>query len=378
VIGPDRRVVDELHAFLESQLPEFQAEFGDRGDFEAGREWQRRLDSGGWVGLNWSVEYGGRALDLATHIACENALSEAGAPQIAGFIGVNTVAAAIMRWGSEEQKRFLPGIRSAELVFCQGFSEPEAGSDLASLRTRAEVTADGFVLNGQKVWTSHGGDGDQCLVLARTTPVKTGTRSHRGLSLFLVPLGLPGVMALPIEQLNGDKEFCELFFDDVFLPTSALVGPLDEGWRVAMSTLAHERAAAMMLAMRTRAQVRKAAARHAPSAPAYRRDDLLRLYVDAEVLGLLAERSIAEIGAGTVGPAQSVVKLAWSQTDQKCAELFFDLHGPAAAAGLAPAASDALLFSRSSTIAAGSTEVMRNILSEQVLGLPRSDSYQLG
>lgn len=366
----DQVIVDELRVFLDTQVPNFRIEFGDRSDFAAAREWQRRLDRGGWVGLNWPTEYGGRALDLATHVACENSISDSGAPQIAGFIGVNTVASAIMQWGSDQQKQFLPGIRSADLVFCQGFSEPDAGSDLASLRTRADGSPDGFVLNGQKMWTSHGNEADQCLVLARTTPA-SGGRSHRGLSLFLVPLGLPGVSVAPIRQLNGAEEFSALFFDNVSLPHAALLGPLNQGWQVAMSTLAHERAAAMMLAMRTRALVRNATRRYASSIPSHRRDDLLQLYTESEILGLLAERSIAEIGAGNPGPAQSVVKLAWSQVDQKYAEGFFDLRGPAAAAGPALSEADTLLFSRSSTIAAGSTEVMRNILAELVLGLPR-------
>ena len=370
--GHDQSIVNELLDFLDTHLPRFRAEYGERTDFAASRAWQRQLDIGGWVGLDWPAEYGGRALNLATHVACEAALSESGAPQIAGFIGVNTVAAAIMHLGSPEQKQYLPGIRSAELLFCQGFSEPGAGSDLASLRTRASVGSDGFVLDGQKVWTSHGAEGDQCLVLARTTPVDSNGRSPRGLSLFLVPLDVPGVTVAPIMQLNGGAEFAELFFDSVSLPRTALLGPLDDGWRAAMSTLAHERAAAMMLAMRTRAQVRNVTGQHMRTVPAYRRDDLLRLYVESEVLGLLAERSIAEIGAGTVGPAQSLVKLSWSQVDQRYAELTFDLHGAAAVGGLAPAATDALLFSRSSTIAAGTTEVMKNILSEQVLALPRS------
>lgn len=367
----DMEVLAEAEAFLATEGPAFRAEFGDRQDFEVARAWQRRLDRGGWVGLNWPTEYGGRALDLATQVAVETAIGEVGAPQIAGFIGVNTVASALMRWGTPEQKAFLPGIRSADLIFCQGFSEPGAGSDLASLRTRAQKTGEGFILTGQKIWTSHGADGDQCLVLARTTPIADGTRSHKGLSLLLVPLDLPGVTVAPIRQLNGGREFCEVFFDDVRLPSSALVGPLDDGWRAAMSTLAHERAAAMLLSMRTRATVRTAVRSTLADAPPARRDEVLQLYVDAEVLGLLAERSIAEIGAGTVGPAQSVVKFAWSLVDQRYSELLFDVHGPAAAAGLAPAAAEALLFSRSSTIAAGTTEVMRNILAEQVLGLPR-------
>lgn len=370
--GPDQTVLAELTEFLEVELPRFQADFADSTGFEARREWQRRLDTGGWVGLNWPTQHGGRALDLATQVACETAMNSSGAPQIAGFIGVNTVASAIMHFGSDQHKQYLPGIRSGALIFCQSFSEPEAGSDLASLRTRAEATADGFVLNGQKVWTSNATEGDQTLVLVRTTAIESGGRSHRGLSLFLVPLDLPGVTVTGIRQLNGDNEFAEIFFDDAALPESALVGPVDEGWRVAMSTLAHERAAAMMLAMRTRALVRNAARREAATVPPSRRDDLLRLYLRSEVLGLLAERSVAELGSGNPGPAQSVVKLAWSQVDQSFADLMFSLRGAAATAGLAPQETEALLFSRSSTIAAGTTEVMRNILAEQVLGLPRT------
>ena len=366
----DAALVAQLRDFLHDELPHFKAEFGERTDFAACRSWHRRLDRGGWVGLNWPTEYGGRNVNLATQVACETELSTAGAPQIAGFIGVNTVAAALMAWGSVEQKSALPRVRSGELLYCQGFSEPEAGSDLASLRTRVERRGDRLMLTGQKVWTSHGLEADACLVLARSTPAGDGGRSHRGLSVLLVPLDLPGITVSPIRQITGQSEFSEIFFDGAELPISALVGPLDEGWKVAMSTLAHERAAAMILAARTRAAVRSTLATNAPL-PMARRDDALRLLVDAEVLGLLAERSIAEIGAGHPGPAQSVVKLAWSRVDQRLAELSYHLAGPKAIAGEAPAVTEALLFSRSSTIAAGTTEVMQTILSEQVLGLPR-------
>jgi len=366
----DAALVAQLRDFLRDELPRFHADFGDRTDFAACRDWQRRLDRGGWVGLNWPTDYGGRDVDLATQVACETELSSSGAPQIAGFIGVNTVAAAIMAWGSAEQKSMLVKIRSGELIYCQGFSEPGAGSDLASLRTRAERHGDELTLTGQKVWTSHGVEADACLVLARSTPAQQGGRSHRGLSVLLVPLDLPGVTVTPIRQITGQFEFAEIFFDSVKLPTSVLVGPLDQGWKVAMSTLAHERAAAMILAARTRAAVRSALTTNSPL-PLAKRDEALRLLVDAEVLGLLAERSIAEIGAGQPGPAQSVVKLAWSRVDQRLAELVFDLAGPAALTGRAPKVTEALLFSRSSTIAAGTTEVMQTILGEQVLGLPR-------
>ncbi len=365
-------ILAELQAFLQEEVPAFRAEFGDRHDFAAARAWQRRLDGGGWVGLNWPAEYGGRALDLPTQVAVENAIGDTGVPQIAGFIGVNTVASADHADGVHRSRSHSSPVSAARISSsARAFRSRVRAATWRVLRTRAKRTDDGFVLDGQKVWTSHAAEGDQCLVLARTTPVESGGRSHKGLSMFLVPLNLPGVTVSPIRQLNGGLEFCELFFDDVHLPSAALVGPLDDGWRAAMGTLAHERAAAMLLAMRTRAIVRNAVRSAGSAAPASRREEALELYVNSEVLGLLAERSIAEIGAGTVGPAQSVVKLAWSHVDQRYAELFFDLQGPGAAAGLAPAATEALLFSRSSTIAAGSTEVMRNILGEQVLGLPR-------
>jgi alkylation response protein AidB-like acyl-CoA dehydrogenase len=178
------------------------------------------------------------------------------------------------------------------------------------------------------------------------------------------------VTIAPIRQLNGSSEFAEVFFDDVALPHAALLGPLDQGWKVAMSALAHERAAAMVLATRTRAAVRAWLASDG-AINDHRRDEAMRLYVDAEVLGLLAERCIAEIGSGAPGPAQSVVKLVWSDVDQRHSEMSFDFAGPSATAGGAPVAAERLLFSRSSTIAAGTTEVMRNILAEQVLKLPR-------
>lgn len=367
----DTGVIAELEAFLSHELPAHEADFAHRTDFEACIAWQRRLNQGGWVGLHWPMEFGGRNLDLATQVACESTLSRSGAPAIGGFIGVNTVAAAIMEWGSTMQHRMLPRILSGEIVACQGFSEPGAGSDLASLRTRVRDDGDGFVLAGQKVWTSHGGDADVCLVLARSTAVNGGGRSHRGMSALLVDLDLPGVSVVPIRQLNGACEFSEIFFDDVPLPTSSLVGPWDHGWTVAMSTLAHERAAAMILATRTRAEIVSAIRGWSDQIPAARRDDALALLVKAEVLGMLAQRSVAEIGAGQPGPAQSVVKLWWSQLDQEFAELSFDLAGAGATTGLDPQATERLLFSRSSTIAAGTSEVMRTILAEQVLGLPR-------
>jgi alkylation response protein AidB-like acyl-CoA dehydrogenase len=370
VTGLDDAVLRELGRFLDAKLPGFKAAFGSRTDFEACLAWHRLLHEGGFVGLNWPTEYGGKAVDLATQVACETALGAAGAPPIAGFIGVNTVASAIMQWGSAEQKAVLPKIRSGEVIYCQGFSEPGAGSDLASLRTRADQRESSFVLNGQKVWTSHGAEAKVCLVLARTTPVRSG-RSHKGLSLLLVPLDSPGVTVTPIRQLTGNWEFAEIFFDNVEVPADALVGPIDQGWKVAMSTLAHERAAAIVLATRTRAAVRATLTKQRDSIPAKRRDAALQLFVAAEILGILAERSLAEIGSGHPGPAQSVVKLAWSTVDQHHADLAVELRGADAVAGQDPEAAEALLFSRSSTIAAGTTEVMRTILAEQVLGLPR-------
>ena len=369
--GVDADTLAELTSFLDAELPAFAAEFGRRSDFAAAMAWHRIMAAGNWVGLNWPAEFGGRAMDLETQVACETMLRAAGAPQIAGFIGVNTVAAAIMQWGTVEQKSLLPRIRSGEVLYCQGFSEPDAGSDLAGLRTRADVRNGEFVVTGQKVWTSHGTEAQGALILVRTTAVEGGGRSHRGLTLLLVPLDLPGVTVSPIRQLTGACEFAEIFLDEVRVPAGALLGPLDEGWKVAMSTLSHERAASLILASRTVADVRSLLTERSSAVTEERRDEALQLLVDAEVLGLLAERSVAETGGGHPGPAQSLVKLAWSRIDQRYADTAFALAGPNAAVGLDQEMADALLFSRSSTIAAGTTEVVKSILAEQVLGLPR-------
>jgi alkylation response protein AidB-like acyl-CoA dehydrogenase len=374
--APDRAVskdsvVQELTRFLAAELPGFRDRYGSRNTFETSLEWHRTLAAAGFVGLHWPVEYGGLGIDVATQVACESALSQAGAPPLAGFIGVNTVASAIMQWGTDEQKTALPRIRSGEQIFCQSFSEPGAGSDLASIRATLTRSDDGFVLNGQKVWTSHGLRGDYAFVLARSAPIGDSGRSNRGLSALLVPLDAPGVTRRPIRQLNGREEFAEIFFDDVLLDESALLGPLDEGWRVAMSALAHERAASLTLAARTCAAADTAIRARAKTVQARDRADLTDLYLRSEALRLLSERSLSELENGTPGPAQSVVKLAWSQFDQHFAELMFRLAGPGAPAGHEPELQEHLLFSRSSTIAAGTSEVMRTILAEQVLGLPR-------
>jgi alkylation response protein AidB-like acyl-CoA dehydrogenase len=364
-------IVEELTRFVADELPRFREQHGQDATFEVSLAWHRLLAAAGFVGMHWPVEYGGRGIDVPTQVAYEATLSSAGAPPIAGFIGVNTVASAIMQWGTDDQKKALPRIQSGEQIFCQSFSEPGAGSDLASLRATLKTTDAGYVLNGQKVWTSHGLHGDYAFVLARSTPVGDSGRSHRGLCALLVPLDAPGVTRRAIRQLNGRAEFAEIFFDGVLLDDSALLGLLDEGWRVAMSALAHERAASLTLAARTCAAAGTAIRERAATVNPRDRADLIDLHLRSEALRLLAERSLSDIENGTPGPAQSVVKLAWSQFDQQFAEVMFRLAGPAAPGGAEPALENHLLFSRSSTIAAGTSEVMRTILAEQVLGLPR-------
>lgn len=362
--------VEELREFLTRELPAFETEWGDDRGFVARRAWQRRLHGGGWVAPGWPVEIGGRGLDVGERVACDLLLGEFGAPVVAGVLGVNNVGPTIAAWGTDEQREHLPRILSAEEIWCQGFSEPDAGSDLASLRTRAVLDGNHFVVNGQKVWTSQGLEATHCQLLVRTN---TDVPKHKGISALAIPLDLPGIERRPLRQITGESDFAELFFDDVQVPVSALLGPVDEGWRVTMTTLSHERAGVIMVAAQMEAEIDRLVAhyRGAGLGPA-ESDELMARYVEAKVLGLLGEVSLADATAGRgPGPEQSVIKLAWSLLSQKIGETRMALAGIDGVTGKDIAAERAYLGSRAATIAGGTTEVMKNILAERVLGLPK-------
>lgn len=359
-----------LEAFVREQLPHHRAEWGDDEGFPARLSWQRRLHAGGWVGLAWPEEFGGRGLGVVDQVECEVVLARHGAPQLAGLLGVNNVGPTLMALGTAAQQTSLPRILSGEEVWCQGFSEPGSGSDLASLRTRAVLDDDHFVIDGQKIWTTDGVDASHCELMVRTDP--TAARPHDGLSVLLVPLDLPGITRRPIRQIDGSEGFAEVFFDSVRVPREVLLGELHRGWLVGRATLSFERSAVVGLAGRLREQVDQLVKTLAVGDV----DESVMMsvvdsWIEAQSLGIHGERVLSAIDADRPpGPEQSVIKLAWSIATQRVGELRLELEGADAVAPSSSAAR-AYLRSRTATIAGGTTEVMKNMIADRVLHLPR-------
>lgn len=367
------RPADELRKFLEHELPDFKREWGSDRGFDARRAWQARLHSGNWVAPGWPAEDGGRGLGVADRVACDLVSGELDAPVIAGILGVNNVGPTIAAWGTPEQRAHLSRILAADEIWCQGFSEPDAGSDLAGLRTRAVRDGDEFVINGQKVWTSEGMRATHCQLLVRTDP---DVPKHKGISALLVPLDLPGIERRPLRQLTGESDFAELFFSDVRVPVSNLLGPEGEGWKVTMTTLSHERAGVITIATQLEADVERLIAKTnqrtlATPLRGDLRDELIQRYVQARVLAMVGEVSLSNAEAGRPGAEQAVIKLSWSQLSQQLGATKMALAGLGAVCGQEPDAERSFLGSRATTIAGGTTEIMKNILAERVLGLPR-------
>jgi alkylation response protein AidB-like acyl-CoA dehydrogenase len=284
--------------------------------------------------------------------------------------GTNNVGPTIASYGTDQQKVHLSAILNGDEFWCQGFSEPDNGSDLAGLRTRADITDDGFVVNGQKVWTSIGLNATHCMLLVRTDPEAP---KHAGISALLVPMDTPGLSRRPIKQINGEAEFAELFFEDMFVPTSALLGPLHQGWQVTMATLGFERAGVISIAGKlvddVMAMTRSPAV--ADASPSLRQR-VLQAYSHARILQWMGDRALANINdPSAAGAAASLIKQAFSHLQQESAEVRFDLAGIAGQADFDHEATQALLTSRAATIAGGTTEVMKNLLGERNLGLPR-------
>jgi alkylation response protein AidB-like acyl-CoA dehydrogenase len=350
------------------------------------RAWQKALFEGSWIGIGWPREYGGRGATLTQESIYHEEMALAHAPAPINVIGLNMVGPTLLAVGSPEQKaRYLPKILSAEEVWCQGFSEPNAGSDVASLQTRAVREGDHFVVNGQKVWTSYGYVADRCILLVRTD---FEAPKHKGLSYLIVDMRSPGVSARPLVQMTGEAEFAELFFDEVHVPVENLVGSLNQGWMVALTTLMHERATLsfsiiVTFEQRLQALIELSRSSELHGAPAlsdsHARQRLARLYTDVKTFKLNTMRQVATLGHGSLpGPEGSLLKLHWSELNQRLVELAFELEGPYSS--LAPDSADApvegrwqyeYLRARGNTIEAGTSEVQRNIVAERVLGLPR-------
>jgi len=336
------------------------------------RAWNRLLADAGWAAPTWPIEHGGRELDIDDELAYCEEMSRANAPGPINVIGVSNIAPAIMAWGTDAQrKRFLEPMLRGDEIWSQGMSEPDAGSDLASLRTSAVLDGDHFVVNGQKTWNSLGHHADWCQLYVRTDPAAA---KHKGISCLLVDMTLPGIEARPLRTMTGDDSFAELFFSDVRVPVDALLGPLHDGWRVAVTTLSHERAGVARLHL---ALSRKLSALLAAAAPTGRltdpvyRDRVALVYSRIACMRWTTDRALEEAREGQPSAAfGGLAKLAWAQAEQELASLAMEL------VGLSSVTSDnewafGLTSSPQTSIAGGTSEINRNVLAERALGLPR-------
>ncbi len=365
---------EELRTFLGSAIPRFNRAWGDDRTFDAQLAWQGVLNEGRWVAPAWPVEHGGRGLTPGENVLCEEVMASSGAPMIAGTLGTKNVGPTIIAWGTGAQKRHLSKILSGEELWCQGFSEPDFGSDLAGLRTRAVADGDEFVVNGEKVWTTNGLRATHCELLVRTDP---DAPKHKGISVLLTDLDRPGIDRRPIRQMTGGAEFAAMSFTDVRIPRANRLGPLNEGWRVTTTTLAHERSGVAIFATRLEQEIVDYLAALVKTADSLQlsdvvRDEVVRRYVEGRIVGAMGRKTLATlIAGGQPGAEQQVIKLAWSTLRQRFSETRMAVAGIRATVGLDSATSGEFLGSRSATIAAGTTEIVKNVLAERVLGLPR-------
>jgi hypothetical protein len=365
---------DWLSANLTDQLIADRRPSGrDEAAFERLRTWNRTMADAGWAAVSWPREYGGRGATVLEQLVYTEETTRARAPLPLNVIGLNNIAPAIMQYGTESQKlTLLPRMMRADDIWCQGMSEPEAGSDLAALRTRAVRNGrqgTDFVVNGQKIWTSLGHRAQWCQLYVRTDP---DAPRHKGISCLIVDMTLPGIEVRPLVTLNGDADFAEIFFHDVRVPVSALLGPLNGGWGVATTTLSHERAGAARLYAEMQVRLEELVADLAADASGALDDPVTlrrlgEIAVRIKYLEVLCQRSIsATLHGGSASAAlgsASLAKTVWGEIGQEMAALAFDVLG----AGWA----DYRLTSRSLTIAGGTTQINKNITAQRVLGLPR-------
>ena len=368
---------EEFRSWLAANVPDGLTGLGwtstepGSDELERMRAWNRTLAGAGYAAIAWPPEYGGRGAGVMEQVVFAEEMARADAPGTVNLVGISNIAPAIMQWGTEEQKtQLLPRMLRGDDIWCQGFSEPNAGSDLASLRTHAVLDGDTFVVNGQKVWTTLGRLANWCELLVRTDP---DVPKHRGISCLLVDMTSPGVEVRPLETITGEREFSEIFFDDVRVPSSALLGALNEGWQVAMTTLAFERGgvAALHLGVRKKVQrlIEVARVNEVDGLPVVRQA-LARVYLEAEYLKLLSNRAIsAELHGRPLGPESSLAKLVWSDVENHIAEAAGEVLGPAANTG---EWGRDRVYVRAMSIAGGTTQVNKNIIAQRVLGLPRS------
>lgn len=376
----------ELQVWLAAHLPDWsrpgRADDSDEATrLERQRAWHLELYEAGYVGATWPVEYGGRGLDPVRNAILQEELARAEAPPGLNPLGIGLCGPAILHHGSEAQKqRFLPRMLEARELWCQGYSEPGAGSDLAGLSTRAELQADQYLVNGQKIWTSLADRADWCFALVRTDP---SLPKHDGIGFLLIDMRSAGIEVRPITQITGAREFSEVFFNDVRVPAENLVGKATEGWRIANTVLGYERGAnTLSLYARFQKRFERLAElcrkQRGASAPALR-ERLAQIAIEIEVLRLGSLRQLSQLARGeTPGSEASIQKLYWSELENRFHRLAVDLQGPYGqlVAGSERAVDDGIwqfeeLNARRFMIARGTSEIQRNIISERVLGLPR-------
>jgi alkylation response protein AidB-like acyl-CoA dehydrogenase len=353
--------------------------------FEWLRSFQRKLHDKGWAGLTWPKEYGGKGASLMEQLIFEEEMARAEAPPIVGRGGIALLGPTLMHHGTEEQKkRFLPKILSAEEIWCQGFSEPNAGSDLASLNTRAVRDGDDYVLNGQKIWTSNAHFAHWCFILVRTDP---DAPKHKGISFLLMDMKSPGITIRPLIQMTGSPEFGEVYLEDVRVPVKNLVGEENRGWYTAMTTLGYERgrmfSALVMMQQNAARLVELAKKTKYMGRPAIEdsaiRQKIARAYIEAEVFRLTTYRGISRIiREGKPGPENSVLKLFYTEKTQEMTETALEIEGPFSVLDRgSERAIDGggwqfqFLKARGLTIAGGTSEILKNVVAERVLGLPK-------
>jgi len=344
--------------------------------FEERVVWEKAMGAAGWTGISWPKEYGGRAATLSQQVIFYQEYARAGGPGRVGHIGEGLVAPTILAFGSEEQKqRFLPGIKNGTELWCQGYSEPAAGSDLANVQTRARLEGDEWVIDGQKVWTSLARTAGWCFVICKTEP---DAPRYRNLSFLLVKMDQPGVTIKPIIQLTGTSEFNEVFFDGARAPAENVVGGAGNGWKVAMGLLAFERGASTLgqqIGFENEfKEILEAAKANGKASDPIMRQKLAQAWIELQLVRLNAVTNLEE---GTTRPGLAAVnKICWATWHRHAGELAMEVMGADAEICAAPPYEltrfqNRFLFSRSDTIYGGTNEIQRNIIAEQALGLPR-------
>lgn len=379
----DRAFRDEVRTWLTEHVIGDYAALGGRGGsgdetfgFEVRREWERELAQGRWTCVGWPEEHGGRGATIPQQVIFNEEYVRAKAPGRVGVLGEGLLGPTVIHYGTESQRRrFLPPIVAGEELWCQGYSEPNAGSDLAGLTTRAERDGDDWVITGQKVWTSLAHTADWCFVMCRTDPA---SQRHKGLSYLLVPMDQPGIEVRPITQITATSEFNEVFFDGVRTPVANVLGAPGQGWEVGLATLAFERGVGLLghlLSFRREfdSLLEDARAKGRVKEPILR-DRLVQSFIELEALRLTTLRSLTGIDGPVAPPEASILKLFWASWHQEFGEMAMDVLGMEATV-TGPNYDlghehRTFMFSRSETIYGGSNEIQRNIIGERVLGLP--------